>query len=101
MTRHAARLFAFFIFVVLVAAGPSAAQTPAAGQNAAGVDIGVFIPHEAFEKAFTVDGFGEHYFTRRVSVRGMLAWANPGVTNRTEDHFRQTKLLFKIGRAHV
>ena len=59
-----------------------------------GFDGGVLFPDEAFESTFTLDGFGEFYLTPRVSVRGMLAWASPGVDGRTEDHFRQVKLLF-------
>jgi hypothetical protein len=42
----------------------------------------------------TIDGFGEYYVTPRISVRGLLSWARPGFENRTEDKFRQTKLLF-------
>ena len=37
----------------------------------------------------TIDGFGEYYVTPRISVRGMLAFASPGLSGRTEDHFRQ------------
>jgi DNA-binding NarL/FixJ family response regulator len=37
---------------------------------------------------------GEYYVTPRVSVRTMLAFANPGLSGRTEDHFRQWRLLF-------
>jgi hypothetical protein len=73
---------------------PAAAQTPDTGALAAGGDIGAFFPDEAFENALTFDGFGEYYVTPRISVRGMLAWTNPGVSGRTEDHFRQIKLLF-------
>ena len=59
-----------------------------------GVDGGVFFPDEAFESALTLDGYGEFYLTPRISVRGMLAWTNPGIDSRTGDHFRQVKLLF-------
>jgi hypothetical protein len=73
---------------------PASAQTPDEGMLAAGIDIGAFFPDDAFESAVTVDGFGEWYFTPRLSGRFMLAWTDPGVSNRTEDHFRQFKLLF-------
>jgi hypothetical protein len=73
---------------------PASAQTPDTGLIGAGGDIGVLFPAEAFEKTFTIDGFGEYYVTPRISVRGLLAWASPGAENRTEDHFRQVKLLF-------
>ena len=59
-----------------------------------GADIGVFFPDEAFEKTFTLDGFGEYYFTPRISLRGMFSYASPGFENRTEDHFRQARFLF-------
>jgi hypothetical protein len=72
----------------------AAAQSPEAGTFAAGGDLGVFFPDEAFEKTFTIDGFGEYYITPNVSIRGFLAWANPGFENFTEDKFRQVKLLF-------
>ncbi|HEY5619712.1 MAG TPA: outer membrane beta-barrel protein [Vicinamibacterales bacterium] len=73
---------------------PAAAQTPDTGMLAAGVDIGAFFPDDAFENALTVDGFGELYVTPRFSGRALLAWTSPGVNGRTEDHFRQFKLLF-------
>jgi hypothetical protein len=47
-----------------------------------------------FEPALTLDGFAEWYRSPRVSLRAMFAWASPGVEARTEDHFRQVKLLF-------
>jgi hypothetical protein len=92
MIRPASVLLSFLLF--MAAAHTAAAQTPAAGGAAAGIDLGVLFPDDAFENAVTVDGFGEYYFTPRVAARVMLAWANPGVANFTEDHFRQTKLLF-------
>jgi hypothetical protein len=61
---------------------------------AVGADLGAFFPDEAFENTLTLDGFGEYYLTPRVSVRGMLGWASPGFDGRTEDHFRQVRLLF-------
>jgi hypothetical protein len=72
---------------------PAAAQTPDTGLIGVGADIGVLFPAEAFEKTFTFDAFGEYYVTPRVSVRGLFAWASPGFENRTEDHYRQVKLL--------
>ena len=72
----------------------SYSQTPNTGMTAVGVDGGVLIPHGEFESTGTLDGFGEYYLTRRVSVRGMLGWAAPGFQNRTEDHFREVRLTF-------
>src|SRR5687768_18591574 len=70
------------------------AQTPNPGMIAAGADLGVLFPDEAFESTLTIDAFGEYYVTPRVSVRGMLGGASPGFDGRTEDHFRQVRLLF-------
>jgi hypothetical protein len=61
---------------------------------ALGADVGALFPDEVFEPALTLDGFAEWYATPRVSIRGLLAWASPGFDGRTEDHFRQVKLLF-------
>jgi opacity protein-like surface antigen len=73
---------------------PAAAQTPDTGLIAVGADLGVLFPDEAFESTLTFDGFGEYYVTPRVSIRGLLGYANPGFDGRTEDHFRQVRLLF-------
>ena len=91
--KLAAHLFVGFVLIVCFGS-QAAAQTPATDQNAAGIDIGVLLPGDPFENALTLDAFGEHFFTERLSGRVMLSWANPGVENRTEDHFRQVKLLF-------
>jgi hypothetical protein len=88
------RLCCFVLFLSSVPALPAGAQTPDKGLIGAGADLGVFVPDEMFEKTLTIDGFAEYYVTPRISVRGLLAWASPGVENRTEDHFRQVKLLF-------
>lgn len=72
----------------------AAAQTPDTGMTAAGASFGVLFPDEAFESTLTIDAFGEYYLGQRVSIRGLVGWANPGVDGRTEDHFRQAKLLF-------
>jgi hypothetical protein len=73
---------------------PVAAQTPSTGVLAAGADIGMLFPDDQFESTLTLDGFGEYYLTPRISVRGLFGWASPGFQGRTEDHFRQVKLLF-------
>ena len=85
-------VFAVFVFVAL--AVPAAAQTPNTGMVAVGGDLGVLVPDDDFEKTVTVDGLVEYYVAPRFSLRGMLAWASPGVNGRTEDHYRQVKLLF-------
>ncbi|HEY7189291.1 MAG TPA: outer membrane beta-barrel protein [Vicinamibacterales bacterium] len=72
---------------------PLSAQTTK-GQIAAGGDVGIFFPDEAFEKTVTLDAFAEYYATPNISVRGLLGWASPGFENMTEDHFRQVRLLF-------
>jgi hypothetical protein len=73
---------------------PASAQTPDTGLIGAGFGAGVLFPDEAFEKTVTIEAYGEWYVTPRVSVRGLFGWASPGFENRTEDHFRQVKLLF-------
>ena len=92
MTRYAQ-----LICIATVLAGnvlPAAAQTPDEGTIAAGVSVGALFPDDTFENAVAFDAFGELYVAPRISVRGMLALASPGVSGRTEDHFRQVKLLF-------
>jgi len=73
---------------------PAAAQTPEKGTTAAGVNVGVLFPDEQFERTLAFEGFGEYYLAPRISIRGLLGWANPSPDGRTEDHFRQIKLLF-------
>ena len=69
-------------------------RTPDKGVIGYGVDVGVLFPDDAFENTLAFDGFGEYYVTPRISVRGLFAYANPGLALRTEDHFREVKLLF-------
>jgi hypothetical protein len=78
----------------VLAQTPAPVATPDKGVIAWGGDIGVLFPDEEFENALTFDAYGEYYVHPRISVRGMFVWANPGVANRTEDHYRQVKLLF-------
>ena len=82
------------LVALLAVTVPAAAQTPARGTEAAGVNLGVLFPDQAFERALVFEGFGEYYLAPRISVRGLLGWASPSVDGRTEDHFRQMKLLF-------
>lgn len=93
--RRLAHLLCTAVLVSGVLATTASAQTSVEpGAIAAGADIGVFFPDEAFEKAITIDAFGEYYATPNLSVRALFGWANPGFENFTEDHFRQVKLLF-------
>ncbi len=78
----------------IVAQTQTRVRTPEKGVIGYGVDVGVLFPDDAFENTLTLDGFGEYYVTPRISVRGMLAYANPGLALRTEDHLREVKLLF-------
>ena len=73
---------------------PASAQTPDTGLIGVGADLGVLFPDEDFEKTLTWDVFGDWYLTPRFSVRGMFSYASPGFENRTEDHFKQSRLLF-------
>jgi hypothetical protein len=69
-------------------------RTPDKGVIGYGGNLGVLFPDDAFENTLTIDGFGEYYVTPRVSVRTTLAFESPGLNGRTEDHFREVKLLF-------
>ena len=97
VARRAAQT-AFALLVCLSLASPILAQTrvhtPDKGVIGYGADAGVLFPDEEFENTFTFDGFGEYYVTPRVSVRGLFAFASPGLSGTNEDHFRQAKLLF-------
>jgi hypothetical protein len=88
------RLFAAVGLACALFSTPAAAQAPDTGLIGVGGDLGVFFPDEAFENTLAIDGYGEYFVTPRISIRAMLAWAKPGFENRTEDKFRQTKLLF-------
>ena len=92
MRRLSHLISLFTVFGVLIAA-PLSAQTTK-GQIAGGIDGGILFPDTAFEKTVTIDAFGEYYATPRISIRGLLGWANPGFENFTENHFRQVHLLF-------
>ena len=81
------------VTVLITLAAPAAAQTPDTGLIGASINIGVLFPDDQFENTFTIEGTGEYYLTPRISLRGLLGWANPGFDGRTEDHFRQVKLL--------
>jgi hypothetical protein len=91
--RRLTHLISVFTVVGVLLAAPLSAQTTQ-GQMAAGLDAGIFFPDEAFEKAVTIDAFGEYYATPHISVRGLFGWASPGFENFTENHFRQVRLLF-------
>jgi hypothetical protein len=86
--------FSVLLFSLIAVAAPAVAQTLDRGTTAAGVNVGVLFPDERFERALALEGFGDYYLTPRVSIRGLLGWASPSLDGRTEDHFRQVKLLF-------
>ena len=92
--RLSIRLCALPCLLVLLSSASAGGQTPDTGLIGAGADVGVLFPDEALENTLTIDGFAEYYVTPRIGVRAMLGWASPGFENRTEDNFRQTRLLF-------
>jgi hypothetical protein len=92
--RRSVQLICLAVLLTGFLASSANAQSPQAGTIAAGGDLGVLFPDEAFEKTFTFDGFGEYYVAPNISVRGLLGWASPGFENFTEDKFRQLKVLF-------
>src|SRR4030095_4852871 len=91
--RRLTQLLCLLTLFSVTFAQPISAQSTK-GSKADGVDAGVLFPDEALQKTRTIDGFGEHYLTPHISVRGLFGWASPGFENRTEDHFRQVHLLF-------
>ena len=94
MRRLAQLLCLALLFTGVLATTAAAQVNPVAGGVAAGGDIGILFPDEAFEKTVTFDGFGEYYVKPNVSLRFLLGYASPGFENFTEDHFRQFKMLF-------
>jgi hypothetical protein len=104
MTTHLTRVLAALAVCVLLTT-PAFAQTPQAGQAALGFDLGLIITDEIFENSLVFQGFGDYYFTPRLSGRVLLGWTSPEVDD-SDDNFRQTKLLFNAvynwegGRVH-
>lgn len=92
--RAVCLLTLFGLLPISSAVAQTRTTTPAKGVVGYGGDLGVLFPDETFENTLTFDGFGEYYLTPRISVRGLLGFASPGFNGRTEDHFRQVKLLF-------
>lgn len=92
--RRLTQLSTLATLVTLLLAAPASAQVPDTGMIAVGGDLGVLFPDDALEKTLTLDAYGEYFVTPRISVRGLLGWARPGFENRTEDRFREYKLLF-------
>jgi opacity protein-like surface antigen len=92
--RRSAQLICLAVLLLGLSTSSAFAQSPERGAIAAGGDLGVLFPDEAFEKTITLDAFGEYYLTPNISIRGLFGWASPGFENFTEDHFRQVKLLF-------
>jgi hypothetical protein len=92
--RVAAILLLCFGVASPIVAQTTRVRTPDKGVIGYGVDVGVLLPDETFENTLTLAGFGEYYVTPRVSIRSLVAFANPAVAGRDEDHFRQVKLLF-------
>ena len=53
-------------------------RTPYEGMNAAGADVGIFIPHQdGMSTGPLIEGFFEHYLSARDSVRADVGWASP------------------------
>jgi hypothetical protein len=96
--RGVAQTAAAFLFCLSLSnpilAQTARVRTPDKGVIGYGVDAGVLFPDQAFENAFTFDGFGEYYVSPRIGVRAMLSFANPGFAGTNADNFKQTKLLF-------
>jgi len=78
---------------LLIVAFPVRAAAQSAGAFAVGGDVGAVWPADPFEKALTLQGTGEYYFTPAFGLRGLVGWTSPGVQNFTENHYRQVRLL--------
>jgi hypothetical protein len=92
--RRSTQLICLAVLLTGFFATSAAAQNTEAGTIAAGGNIGVFFPDEAFEKTLALEAYGEYYAAPNFSVRGLFGYASPGFENFTEDHFRQVRLLF-------
>ncbi len=69
---------ALIVLIGLPAAATAQPRMPHAEANAAGADVGVFVPRETgVSTGPAIDGFYEHYLTPRDSVRLVVGWANP------------------------
>ena len=87
--------------LLLAVATPVAAQrggaVPEAGMNAVGIFVGVAVPgEELFKSGLNVGVSGEHYLTRRASVRGQLSGAFWRFTDFVEDRARPITLTGNI-----
>jgi hypothetical protein len=54
-----------------------AQRVPNTAMSALEVSVGVFLPGDPLDTAFTVQGGYQYFFTPRVGLRGNLGWTNP------------------------
>jgi len=88
-------LFALAIAVVLSVPAPAAAQRrmPHTGASGLGAEFGAFMPRQdGMSSCPEVDGFFEHYMTPRDSVRVVVGWANPKISDSTDHSTREVRL---------
>ena len=85
-------VFCLILAALLALPVPGAAQhrEPHAGVLAIGASAGVYVPGSEFHAAFTPEGFLEFYLTDRVSLRGMVGYANPSFDSGNAE-LRQTR----------
>lgn len=93
--RHKAQLVLFVIaalgtFVAMPAtAWAQHRRTPYADLNAAGADVGLFVPHQdGMSTGPLIEGFFEHYMSARDSLRVDVGWMNP---HRSDDSNVKTR----------
>lgn len=78
---------------LLCPASAFAQRVPHEGGNAAGVDLGVFLPQDSgLDNSVALDGFFEHYLSARDSVRAVVGWTDPGVTNDSTRSIKETRI---------
>jgi hypothetical protein len=77
-------------------AGAAQGRVPAAGSMAAGGEVGIFVPDDAFEPSPIVGGFFEYYPSARLSLRPSVMFLDPGFDREPDDSLRQTRIGFDV-----
>jgi Outer membrane protein beta-barrel domain len=85
------------VFVVPGVAWAQRERVPAAGQVAAGIDVGALIPtNDGLGNSALINVLYEYYMTPRVSFRTDFGWSNPAFSGGAVDSLRQMPLRFDV-----
>lgn len=108
--RHLTTLARFVLGTLLATGAPAAAAAqpvPQAGQVAAGVDLGLFLPADAqFESSITGGGFFEFFLTSRAGLRAGAMAMRPAYVRGSGEQERQIRIAVDLvhnwehGRVH-